>query len=273
VEPAPPPVPAGPLYSYEARLAPLDHVNSKGISLSDVAAVLRQDRARFHAGRGEAEDGTDTAMQEEAGRDAFERLARGSTFAAAVVEAVTTRNPKVKVTVWADRVEAEVLDPGTEEVACVVSDGKVVGIRWDSDFHEAKLLPRWATKGWSLSDHDSTRQLKTPTGALAAEFIHTTGNSIEMRGQHCTTAFGVGIGKSLASIKNDNFLKKAMCMCDNGPKEASVYLNSADFGYRLHARCSKPLSCKEDEVHIQCVGNWKRDDCIITTFEVGVPAD
>lgn len=57
---APVPMPVSSPNIYRARLSRADHYNSSGTRLDGVGDILRQDRANFHRGNGDAEDGTDS---------------------------------------------------------------------------------------------------------------------------------------------------------------------------------------------------------------------
>jgi len=50
--------------SYRARLSAADHLDDDGDLLDDAAAIVTQDRRRYHAGLGEAEDGFDIVFKE-----------------------------------------------------------------------------------------------------------------------------------------------------------------------------------------------------------------
>lgn len=58
---------------YRARLSQADHVNSAGERLSGVSEILRQDRANYHRGRGDDEDGPDPLFGSLEARAGMER--------------------------------------------------------------------------------------------------------------------------------------------------------------------------------------------------------
>jgi len=61
--------------SYRARLSARDHLNSKGIQLTSVIEVLRQDRANVHRyGQSDTDDQVDAFFGQSAARDAMENM-------------------------------------------------------------------------------------------------------------------------------------------------------------------------------------------------------
>jgi len=68
------PLPRQEADSYVARLSRRDHVNSRGIPLRNVRAVLRQDRANFYRFGGDREDRSDPFFRSLKARERMERM-------------------------------------------------------------------------------------------------------------------------------------------------------------------------------------------------------
>lgn len=262
-------------FSYEARLSPLDHVNSKGVVLSDVAAVLRQDRARVHAGRGDSDDQKDAVLGADGARDAFEKLARASKLDAALHEAIVSRNPKVKVEVLADRVAVTVLDKGSDEVACLLVDGHLNGVSWDAPVEQMSLAPRWQNRSWKTDKQRDAMLLRRPDGSAVATFERPADGptGLKLEGPTCSTPYGVRIGATLADAKLDPLIKQAICNCQ-GSKNVILWAsdNAFTFQYRIDASCKKPVQCKASDTDVMCPAAIGRSDCVITAIRVQQPA-
>jgi len=76
---SPPSYALEPLDSYTARLSTEDHFNSRGLRLSSVAAIVRQDRANYHKfGKRDTEDTYDSFFASKNNRAKLEKMiARG----------------------------------------------------------------------------------------------------------------------------------------------------------------------------------------------------
>jgi hypothetical protein len=97
---------------YQARIGPQDHVTSTGERLSSVAAILRQDRANFHRfDQPDSQDEGDSVFTTQEQRGRFERLVSRGIVRPAVRAAIIHANPLVQVTVYATRVDVELVEP------------------------------------------------------------------------------------------------------------------------------------------------------------------
>lgn len=258
-------------FRYVTRLAPLDHVNSKGVVLADAAAVLRQDRARVHAGRGDAEDQKDPALASDASRDAFEKLARASLQDPALNEAILRRNPKVQVEGTADRIQVTVLDKGSDEVACLLTDGRLNDVAWDSAADSISLATHWQSRGWKTAKTPASVQVLRPDGQLAATFLRESDgpDALRLEGSTCTTPYGVRVGATLAEAKLDPQIKQATCNCQDGNNVILWASNQAfTYQYRIDATCKKPVKCMASDTDIMCPTAMGRKDCTITSILV-----
>jgi hypothetical protein len=89
---------------YQARIGPQDHVTSTGERLSSVAAILRQDQP-------DSQDEGDSVFTTQEQRGRFERLVSRGIVRPAVRAAIIHANPLVQVTVYATRVDVELVEP------------------------------------------------------------------------------------------------------------------------------------------------------------------
>ena len=89
------------LESYQARLGVDDHYNSNGVQLTDPAAIIRQDRANFHAfGIRDAEDQSDAFFAIKANRARLEALLRAGRMDKFTASAIVRGTPLVYVEVY-----------------------------------------------------------------------------------------------------------------------------------------------------------------------------
>ena len=104
--------PPGGVVIYRARLSKADHFNSAGAALTSVVGILRQDRANYHAGRGDDDDGPDPLFRDRSGRatmDQRQAVPVGQKEAA-WSEAILQGTPMVEVEVTADRLKVKILE-------------------------------------------------------------------------------------------------------------------------------------------------------------------
>lgn len=271
--PAAAPTPVGLRATYTTVLGPLDHVNSKGDALVHAAGILRQDRSRVQAGYGDPGDESDLVFAKNEDRTAFEALIKTSTLSTETQKLILQRNPKVKVQVFADHVTVDVLDPGTDHVACLVTPGHVAGVKWDAAAEDVHLDPRLADRGWRTKPHGDTWEILDPSSKVVAT---GPGPGIEIKDSTCTTPTGVGLGTSLKLASQDSLLRHARCSCSGeGKNEMTLSLvdPTTQGMFLIVAKCAKPARCKADEVNVLCVGDWGRDDCSITSMAVSAPGD
>ena len=98
---------------YRARLGPMDHFNSGGTRLTKVGDVIRQDRANFHKGKGDAEDGSDPVFGDRSARDSMDgrRLIPVGSDEASWSRAILDGAPLVEVEVASDALKVKILQP------------------------------------------------------------------------------------------------------------------------------------------------------------------
>ena len=199
VAPAAPAAPT-PRVAYTTTLGPLDHVNTKGVTLENAAGILRQDRSRVHNGITDPGDKVDALFANEDERVKLENLAKTSNLPADVQQTILKRNPKVRVEMFDDRVNVTVLDQGTDDPACIVADGKIGGIAWDTPPEEARLPERLATRGWSVTRAGDGLRLIRPDGNVAAT---SESGMFKAVGTTCTTPSGIMLGSTLELVRKD----------------------------------------------------------------------
>jgi type III secretory pathway component EscR len=87
---------------YEARLSAQDHTTSNGAKLSDVASILRQDRANYHKfKKRDADDQTDNFFSSAKNRvlidSYFKNVYSGNPMSAKDKQAILSGTPLVRV--------------------------------------------------------------------------------------------------------------------------------------------------------------------------------
>ena len=272
--PAPPTAPT-PSSVFVTTLGPLDHYSGKGVELATVAAVIRQDRFRVHTGRTDIGDEIDAVYSDDKARTELEKLVAASTIAAEVSKAVLERNPKVRVSVFGDRAQVELLEPGTDEVACVVSTNKVAGVVFPFDSGQFVLPSRMSARGWKVARAGTTAKLLEPSGAVAVEFQESA--QAEIKSANCMTTHGVHLGSTLQEARRDTDFAANGCMCETDPSGAQnlaliVSKPRNDGVIYLRANCRKPMTCPGEGENVRCKGDWGRDDCIVSSISIGPPA-
>jgi len=97
---------------YRARLSARDHVNSAGKRLKNVEGILRQDRANYYKGKGDADDGPDPLFKTASGRSGMDarRVVPVGTSKAAWSNAIIHGNPMVEVEVTASQLKVKILN-------------------------------------------------------------------------------------------------------------------------------------------------------------------
>lgn len=98
-----------PIDSYIARLSAEDHFNSNGDRLTNAAAIIRQDRANFYAGKSDEEDQGDDFFDSKANRARMESMLRNGQASSRVLRTIVDKNPLVEVRIYKDGVEVEIL--------------------------------------------------------------------------------------------------------------------------------------------------------------------
>lgn len=96
--------------TYVARLSDRDHRNSRGDRLTDVAAIIRQDRANFYKyDRRDSEDEGDGFFGKEKNRAVLERLLNRGYCSPSARRAILNGDPLIKVSVYTDHITVSVL--------------------------------------------------------------------------------------------------------------------------------------------------------------------
>lgn len=264
---------APPRVVYTTTLGPLDHVNTKGVFLDDAAGILRQDRARVHAGITDPGDEVDALYADDAERAKLETIGKASNLSTEVRQAILLLNPKVRVEVFEDRVAVTLLDSGTNEVPCLVSDGRIGGVLWNPE-ERAEVSQKLEMRGWKVRRTPSETMLFHPDGSIAAMngdwgFAATT--------PACTTPGGTRLGSTLDAVRKDPGFRQAACVCtkmsatQNESTEVMLTTGGGAWMQYVHATCDRPMKC-EGEDPLYCAGNWGRKDCRVTLLAMGMPS-
>lgn len=104
---------AGGVVVYRARLSSRDHFNSSGKRLKNVEGILRQDRANYHKGKGDEDDGPDPLFRTASGRNGMDARravavgAKSATWEKAIIEGT----PLVEVEVTDKELKVKILKP------------------------------------------------------------------------------------------------------------------------------------------------------------------
>ncbi|MEO0381961.1 MAG: hypothetical protein AAF234_00290 [Pseudomonadota bacterium] len=100
------------LADYTTRISAQDKVNSVGDRLETAAAILRQDRANYHRfDQPDAEDEGDDVFDDRHERGRFERLMSRGVVRPDTARAIINGTPLLRVTVYATRMDVEILEP------------------------------------------------------------------------------------------------------------------------------------------------------------------
>jgi len=98
--------------SYRARLSARDHVNSKGVPLTKVIDVLRQDRANVHLRRQrDPEDQVEAVFRKVQDREAMERMPLRVAGGPGAETAILTGEPVVEVRFSGGSLEVRIIKP------------------------------------------------------------------------------------------------------------------------------------------------------------------
>lgn len=100
---------AGPIESYVARLSAADHFNSNGVRLTNVAAIIRQDRANLYVfGKGDREDEQDSFFADKGNRARLEAMLNRGTASKGARQAIVNGTPMIRVDVYSDFINVEI---------------------------------------------------------------------------------------------------------------------------------------------------------------------
>lgn len=98
------------LETYVAKLVTQDHFNSKGIRLTNAAAIIRQDRANFHKfGKADEQDEWDSFFSRKANRARLERMLRNGVASKATLKQIVNSTPTIVVYIYPSSITVEVL--------------------------------------------------------------------------------------------------------------------------------------------------------------------
>jgi hypothetical protein len=246
-----------------AVLSPLDHYSGRGVELMAAGAILRHDRFRAHTERVDAGEQLDPIFSDSKERESLEKLVAASAISEETARIILDRNPTVRVEVFTDRVALTILDPGNDEVACVIGDGKVAGIAYNATANTIPQLPsRMRKRGWRIEPQAGELSLQLPSGVEVARF---SGRFVDVKGGTCMTTHGVRIGSTLAEVRKDTDFSADSCVCiGDQPTVISKQLSGASIYIGGH--CSRPMAC-EGELP-PCPGEWGRHDCSVQSIAV-----
>lgn len=99
-----------PIESYCATMGKRDHFASDGYPLDNAAAIIRQDRANFHAfGKRDPSDENDSTFSSKANRAALEGWLRAGSIDADAEDAIVNGTPDVCIDIYEDYINVVVL--------------------------------------------------------------------------------------------------------------------------------------------------------------------
>ena len=92
-----------PIESYCATMGRADHFASDGYRLKDAAAIIRQDRANFHAfNKRDPSDEDDSTFGSKANRARLERMLKNGNISRSVASSIVNGTPDVCIDVYGD---------------------------------------------------------------------------------------------------------------------------------------------------------------------------
>lgn len=92
--------------SYTAKLGSADHFNSRGTRLSNVAAIIRQDRANFHKfGKRDAQDQWDAFFASKSNRALLESMLNNGYISKQTRNQIVNGTPIITVNIYSDYIE------------------------------------------------------------------------------------------------------------------------------------------------------------------------
>ncbi|MGV8938458.1 MAG: hypothetical protein ACOH2J_15155 [Allorhizobium sp.] len=99
-----------PIDSYCATMGEEDHFASDGYPLKDAAAIIRQDRANFHAfNKRDESDEDDSTFGSKANRARLERMLKNGSMDRATRAAIINGTPDVCIDVYPDYINVTLL--------------------------------------------------------------------------------------------------------------------------------------------------------------------
>ncbi|HPT50363.1 MAG TPA: hypothetical protein PLS67_12985 [Accumulibacter sp.] len=109
---------ADPLCVYQARVSEADKTNSQGenlanggVSVSTMAAIIRQDRANFHEFNvRDAEDESDCVFASKKNRATMESMLKKGDVSPSALQRIVNGNPLIRVEVYRDYVNVQIVD-------------------------------------------------------------------------------------------------------------------------------------------------------------------
>ncbi|MBW8301315.1 MAG: hypothetical protein K0M60_17095 [Hydrogenophaga sp.] len=99
-----------PIESYCATLGESDHFASDGYPLKDAAAIIRQDRANFHAfGIRDESDENDSTFSSKSNRARLEQMLKNGSMDRSTRNAIVNGTPDVCIDVYDDYIDVTLL--------------------------------------------------------------------------------------------------------------------------------------------------------------------
>jgi len=97
--------------TYYARLANVDHYNSRGVRLHNVASIIRQDRYNFHIrGIKQIDDTGDPFFYIKSNRDLLERMLSRGIISRYAKNRILYGTPLIKVDIYSDHLNVKIID-------------------------------------------------------------------------------------------------------------------------------------------------------------------
>lgn len=104
---------AGYIATYYAKLANVDHYNSRGVRLHSVAAIIRQDRFNYHIrGIRQSADSWDPIFMHKVNRARLESMIRNGTVSWSARRAILHGTPVIKVDIYDNYLDIKVIESG-----------------------------------------------------------------------------------------------------------------------------------------------------------------
>ena len=104
---------AGYIDTYYAKLADIDHYNSRGVRLHSVAAIIRQDRFNYHIrGIRQRADTWDPLFARKVNRARLESMIRNGSISWSARQSILYGNPVIKVDIYDNKVNVRVIRGG-----------------------------------------------------------------------------------------------------------------------------------------------------------------
>ncbi len=104
---------AGYIGTYYAKLADVDHYNSRGVRLHSVAAIIRQDRFNYHIRRiRQSADTWDSIFSNKRNRARLERMIKNGSVSWSAKQDILYGNPIIKVDIYDYSINVRIISRG-----------------------------------------------------------------------------------------------------------------------------------------------------------------